>query len=241
MRAITLFLAGLLASAAATAAPITALVGGRLIDGQGGPPLANSVILVDGERITAIGTVATLPVPAGATVVSTEGMDVLPGLWDMHVQLMINGHADYTHWDKAYLNRFGPEIMPASAVQLLLAGVTSARDLGGPLAESIAIREDVKAGRKPGPRLYVSGPFLQKKAYPGTEAFRWGVDNAEDARAKVRKLKAAGVDIIKLVDQDEVGEATTRAILPWLFPLLGSLIVITYVPSLVLWLPHKFM
>ena len=212
MRAITLFLAGLLASAAATAAPITALVGGRLIDGQGGPPLANSVILVDGERITAIGTVATLPVPAGATVVSTEGMDVLPGLWDMHVHLMINGHADYTHWDKAYLNRFGPEIMPASAVQLLLAGVTSARDLGGPLAESIAIREDVKAGRKPGPRLYVSGPFLQKKAYPGTEAFRWGVDNAEDARAKVRKLKAAGVDIIKLVDQDEVGEVTTRAI-----------------------------
>ncbi len=212
MRAITLFLAGLLASAAATAAPITALVGGRLIDGQGGPPLANSVILVDGDRIAAIGTVATLPVPAGAAVVSTEGMDVLPGLWDMHVHLMINGHADYTHWDKAYLNRFGPEIMPASAVQLLLAGVTSARDLGGPLAESIAIREDVKAGRKPGPRLYVSGPFLQKKAYPGTEAFRWGVDNAEDARGKVRKLKAAGVDIIKLVDQDEVGEATTRAI-----------------------------
>ena len=147
MRAITLFLAGLLASVAATAAPITALVGGRLIDGQGGPPLANSVILVDGERITAIGTVATLPEPAGATLVSTDGMDVLPGLWDMHVHLMINGHADYTHWDKAYLNRFGPEIMPASAVQLLLAGVTSARDLGGPLAESIAIREDVKAGR----------------------------------------------------------------------------------------------
>ena len=64
MRAITLFLATMLASASAAAAPITALVGGRLIDGQGGPPLANSVILVDGERITAIGTVATLPVPA---------------------------------------------------------------------------------------------------------------------------------------------------------------------------------
>ncbi|MEI6486283.1 MAG: amidohydrolase family protein [Sphingomonadales bacterium] len=212
MRAIILFLAGLFASVAANAAGITALVGGRLIDGQGGPPLANSVILVDGDRISAIGTVATLPVPAGATVVSTEGMDVLPGLWDMHVHLMIDGHADYTHWDKAYINRYGNEIMPAGAVQLLLAGVTSARDLGGPLVESIAIREDIKAGRKPGPRLYVSGPFLQKKPYPGTEAFRWGVDSPDDARAKVRKLKAAGVDIIKLVDQDEVGEATTRAI-----------------------------
>lgn len=199
-------------AAAANAAGITALVGGRLIDGQGGPPLANSVILVEGERILAIGTVATLPVPAGAAVVSTDGMDVLPGLWDMHVHLMINGHADYTHWDKAYLERFGPEIMPAGAVQLLLAGVTSARDLGGPLAQSIAIREDVKAGRKPGPRLYVSGPFLQKKPYPGTEAFRWGVANAEEARAKVRILKAAGVDVIKVVDQDELGEATTRAL-----------------------------
>ena len=211
MRAVIFWMLALLATAA-NAAGVTALVGGRLIDGQGGPPLANSVILVDGDRITAIGTVATLPVPAGASVVSTEGMDVLPGLWDMHVHLMINGHADYTHWDQAYLNRFGPEIMPASAVQLLLAGVTSARDLGGPLAESIAIREDVKAGRKPGPRLYVSGPFLQKKPYPGTESFRWGIDSAEDARAKVRKLKAAGVDVIKLVDQDELGEATTRAL-----------------------------
>ncbi|WP_439547210.1 amidohydrolase family protein [Sandarakinorhabdus sp.] len=211
MRAI-IFAALALLATTAHAAGITALVGGRLIDGQGGPPLANSVILVDGERITAIGTVATLPVPAGATVVSTEGMDVLPGLWDMHVHLMLNGHSEYSHWHKAYRERFGPEIMPASAAQLLLAGVTSARDLGGPLEESIAIRENVKAGRLPGPRLYVSGPFLQKKPYPGTDFYRWGVKDAEDARAKVRTLKAAGVDIIKVVDQDEMGEATARAL-----------------------------
>lgn len=211
MRAI-IFAAFALLATTAHAAGITALVGGRLIDGQGGPPLANSVILVDGERITAIGTVATLPVPAGATVVSTEGMDVLPGLWDMHVHLMLNGHSEYSHWHKAYRERFGPEIMPASAVQLLLAGITSARDLGGPLEESIAIRENVKAGRLPGPRLYVSGPFLQKKPYPGTDFYRWGVKDAEDARAKVRTLKAAGVDIIKVVDQDEMGETTARAL-----------------------------
>jgi len=211
MRAIILAALALL-STTAQAAGITALVGGRLIDGHGGPPLANSVILVEGDRITGIGTVATLPVPAGATVVSTEGMDVLPGLWDMHVHLMLNGHSEYSHWHQAYRTRFGPEIMPASAVQLLLAGVTSARDLGGPLEESIAIREDVKAGRLPGPRLYVSGPFLQKKPYPGTDFYRWGVADADDARAKVRKLKAAGVDIIKVVDQDEMGEATARAL-----------------------------
>ena len=169
-------------------------------------------MLVDGTRIAAVGTIATLAVPPGAEVISTEGMDVLPGLWDMHVHLMIDGHSDYTHWDKAYIDRFRSEIMPAGAVQLLLAGVTSARDLGAPLDDSIAVRNAIRDGGIPGPHLYVSGPFLQKKAYPGTEAFRWGVKDAADGRAKVRRLKAAGVDVIKLVDQDEVGEAATRAI-----------------------------
>lgn len=212
MRNLIIFAAALLAATTACAGPIKALVGGRLIDGNGGPPLADSVILVDGARITAIGTVATLAVPPGAETISTEGMDVLPGLWDMHVHLMIDGHSDYTHWDKTYPDRFRSEIMPAGAVQLLLAGVTSARDLGAPLADSIAVRDAIRDGRIPGPHLYVSGPFLQKKPYPGTEAFRWGIADATDARAKVRQLKAAGVDVIKLVDQDEVGEAATRAI-----------------------------
>ena len=46
--------------------------------------------------------------PAGAEVISTEGMTVLPGLWDMHVHLMINGHSDYAHWDKTYPAQFEP-------------------------------------------------------------------------------------------------------------------------------------
>jgi len=211
MRIVVLLLLALLQVSPAHAG-MTALVGGRLIDGFGGPPLANSVILVDGDRVAAVGTVKTLAVPQGARVISTEGMDVLPGLWDMHVHLMINGHADYTHWDKAYINRLREEIMPASAVQLLLAGVTSARDLGAPLEDSIAVRQAIRDGHIPGPRLYVSGPFLQKKPYPGTEAFRWGVKDADDARAKVRQLKVAGVDVIKMIDQDELGEAVTRAL-----------------------------
>ena len=109
---------------------IKALVGGTLIDGFGGRPVRNSVILIDGERITAVGVQGTLAIPAGAEVISTEGMSVLPGLWDMHVHLMLNGHSDYAHWDKTYPAQLGPVIMPACAKQLLLAGVTSARDLG---------------------------------------------------------------------------------------------------------------
>lgn len=189
-----------------------ALVGGTLIDGFGGPPIRNSVILIEGERITRVGTVQTLQIPAGAEVISTEGMSVLPGLWDMHVHLMINGHSDYGHWDRTYLPLLERVIMPASAHQLLLAGVTSARDLGAPLAPSIAVRDAINAGKIPGPTMYVSGPFLQHRPYPGTEAFRWGVDGVADAREKVRALARAGVDCIKLIDQDEMTMDEVRAI-----------------------------
>jgi imidazolonepropionase-like amidohydrolase len=193
-------------------APLKALVGGTLIDGHGGPPLRNSVIIVRGERIEAVGQVGTLAVPAGAEVISTEGMSVLPGLWDMHVHLMINGHADYAHWDRTYPSLFASVIMPASAKQLLLAGVTSARDLGAPLEASIAVRDAIKTGKIPGPTLYVSGPFIQHEPYPGTEAFRWGVKGSNDARAKVRRLADAGVDVIKLIDQDQMMMEEVRAV-----------------------------
>ena len=191
---------------------LTALVGGTLIDGFGGQPVRNSVVLIEGRRISAVGTVDTLPVPAGATVISTEGMSVLPGLWDMHVHLMINGHTDYAHWDETYPDRFAEVIMPASAHQLLTAGVTGARDLGAPLEPSLAVRDRIAKGEIPGPTLFVSGPFIQKAPYPGTEHFRWGIDSPEDARAKVKQLAEAGVDCIKLIDQDQMTEAEVRAV-----------------------------
>lgn len=191
---------------------ITALVGGTLIDGFGGTPFRNSVILIEGERITAVGRVGILEIPNGAAIVSTEGMSVLPGLWDMHVHLMINGHADYAHWDKKYPALFESVIMPASAKQLLLAGITSARDLGAPLEASIAVRDAINSGEIPGPTIYVSGPFIQHKPYPNTEHFRWGVNGESDGRNKVRKLAAAGVDCIKLIDQDQMTLAEVQAV-----------------------------
>ncbi|HEX5873654.1 MAG TPA: amidohydrolase family protein [Pyrinomonadaceae bacterium] len=179
-------------------------MGGTLIDGYGSTPLRNSVVIIEGERIKAVGQVGTLAIPPGAEVISTEGMSVLPGLWDMHVHLMINGHSDYAHWDKTYPPMMETVIMPASARQLLMAGVTSARDLGAPLKASIAVRERIKKGEIPGPTLYVSGPFIQHEPYPGTDYVRWGVNGVEDARAKVRTLAQAGVDVIKLIDQDQM-------------------------------------
>jgi len=183
---------------------VKALVGGTLIDGFGGKPLANSVVIVENERIKAIGQVGKIEIPRGAEIISTEGMSVMPGLWDMHVHLYINGHSDYPHWDKKYLKVAKDVIMPASAHQLLMAGVTSARDLGGPLDASINVRDRINKGEIPGPTMYMSGPFIQHEPYPGTEAFRWGVKGAADARAKVQQLAKAGVNCIKLIDQDQM-------------------------------------
>jgi len=191
-------------SASAQSTKVKALVGGTLIDGYGSTPIRNSVVIIEGERIKAVGQVGTLAIPPGAEVISTEGMTVLPGLWDMHVHLMINGHSDYAHWDKTYPPLMESTIMPASARQLLMAGVTSARDLGGPLKASLAVRDRIRKGEIPGPTLYISGPFIQHEPYPGTEYFRWGVNGVDDAREKVRTLAEAGVDVIKLIDQDQM-------------------------------------
>ncbi|MFK7935006.1 MAG: amidohydrolase family protein, partial [Saprospiraceae bacterium] len=147
---------------------LKALVGGTLIDGFGGTPIHNSVIIIENERIKAVGHQGNLEVPAEAEVISTEGMSVMPGLWDMHVHLMINGHSDYRHWDTAYVDKLADIIMPSSAQQLLQAGITSARDLGAPLDARISVRDRINAGKIPGPTMYMSGPFLQHEPYPGT-------------------------------------------------------------------------
>ena len=199
--------------AAPAAAKVVAMVGGTLIDGFGSTPLRNSVIIIEGDRIKAVGQVGALAVPAGAEVISTEGMSVMPGLWDMHVHTMLNGHPDYDHWDKTYANRLEKEIMPASARQLLMAGVTSARDLGAPLEASINVRNAINSGKLMGATLYVSGPFIQHAPYPGTDFFRWGVTSVDDARAKVNKIADAGADVIKLIDQDEMKEAEVAAVI----------------------------
>ncbi|HEU4388646.1 MAG TPA: amidohydrolase family protein, partial [Blastocatellia bacterium] len=91
-------------------------------------------------------------------------------------------------------------------------GVTSARDLGGPLEASLAVRNRINSGQIPGPTMYVSGPFIQHEPYPNTEFFRWGVSGADDAQAKVRKLAEAGVDLIKLIDQDQMTMDEVRAV-----------------------------
>ena len=189
-----------------------ALVGGRLIDGFGHAPLANSVILIEGDTIAAVGTVSTLSVPEDYEIISTEGHDVLPGLWESHAHLMLSGHADYPHWQATYLDRMADEIMPATASHLLLAGVTSARDLGAPLEASKSVKERIDRGEIPGPRLFMSGPFLQAAIEDWQTAYRWAVTTPEQARARVAQLDEAGMAIVKLIDQDKLARPVAEAI-----------------------------
>jgi imidazolonepropionase-like amidohydrolase len=193
--------------------PTLALVGGQVLDGYGGPPIRDGVVLIAGERIVAVGPASEIAIPEGVETISTEGMTVLPGLMDMHVHLMILGHADYRHWDLTYLPRFRDEIMPIAAQQLLMSGVTTVRDLGARLEDILPVRERIARGEIPGPRVFASGPFLQRAPYEEYEKeFRWGLSGAADARAKTQRLIDAGVDFIKLIDQDLLTDAEVEAI-----------------------------
>jgi imidazolonepropionase-like amidohydrolase len=182
-----MFLMAAGASAAEPGKVTLALSGGRVIDGYEGRPIEDAVVLIAGDRIAAVGPRSRVSVPPGVTTIDTRGMSVLPGLADMHVHLMIVGHGDYEHWDTTYRSRFRAEIMPAAAKQLLVSGVTFARELGAPLEDILDVKRRIESGEIPGPRLFVSGPFIQHKPYSDYEKeFRWGVTGAADARAKVQ-------------------------------------------------------
>ena len=188
-----------------------ALVGGTLIDGTGAAPVRNSVVLIRGDRIERIGTVGSLAVPAGYDQVSTDGMTVLPGLWDLHVHLMYAGHPNGRYWFDTYTPQFERVIMPAAAQQMLLAGVTTVRDLAAPAREIIAVKKRIASGDIPGPTLYVAGPALTKGGNPNAVQ-TINVAGADDARAKTRQLIDQGVDWIKVLNAEQMSAEEYKAI-----------------------------
>jgi imidazolonepropionase-like amidohydrolase len=188
-----------------------ALVGGTLIDGTGSPAIRNSVVLIRGDRIERVGTMDTLPVPPGYQLISTEGMTVLPGLWDLHVHLMYAGHPNARYWFDTYTSQFESVIMPASAEQMLMAGVTTVRDLAAPAREIVAVKRRIASGEIPGPTLYVAGPALTKGANPSAVQTQ-NVAGASDARAKTGQLIDQGVDWIKIINADQLTADEMKAI-----------------------------
>jgi imidazolonepropionase-like amidohydrolase len=198
--------------AADAAGELRALVGGMLVDGSGGPPLADSVILIDGDRIMAVGQLGTISIPALAEVISTEGLTVLPGLWDLQVHLSRLGHTDSMRWDETYLPLAERVVMPAAAHQLLLAGVTSVRDVASPLEAALSVRERIRTERIPGPAVFVSGPALEKDPPPAARDYRLGISGPVDARQKAERLARAGVDYLLVAGASDFTGAELAAI-----------------------------
>jgi len=200
----------LLAALAATPFPQSkqtgtlALTHVTLIDGRGGPPVADVTVLIEGGRVTRVGESGKVSVPRGARVVNARGKYLIPGLWDMHV----------------HLAKLGEGVLPL----FIANGVTSVRDMGGDYSVAPRLKREVAAGSRLGPRIKTAGPILEAarnvermKAEKtiefdtfAVERTRIAVGTPEDARRAVDLVAKLGADFVKIRTVESV--ETYRAI-----------------------------
>ena len=140
-----------------------AICGATLIDGNGGTPLLNSTVLVEGEQIVAVGT--DLPIPEDAVVIDAKGKTLMPGLIDAHVHLYMGDHdlcipgaglpvglAD--HPAMRVLKSF------EYATHTLMAGFTTIRDAGDISDTTVQLKKAINQGIVPGPRIIASNQHM---------------------------------------------------------------------------------
>jgi imidazolonepropionase-like amidohydrolase len=178
-----------------------ALVGGMLLDGYEVPPVHHAAIVIEDDKIIDVGRASEVKIPADATVIDTSGRTMMPGLIEEHAHLSILGHGDYNRWYPWIVqNGFMERVMEISARQLLMAGVTTAVDLGGPLKESLSVRDRIKKDEIPGPHMLVSGPWVTRSLgnYPQEmKNMQRLIDTPEEAAQATEELINAGADVIK--------------------------------------------
>ena len=184
---------------AAQGTPTLAISGGTLVDGYGGLPVRNAVVLVAGERITEIGDVNSVDIPDGVKILDANGMTILPGLWESHGHLYHIGEGDPATFPDKFRSQVG-SIMAAVARTTLMAGITTFRDTGGPIHEQLALRADIEAGRLPGPRLFLAGPVLHQHnpEISATNKIEYLIGSPAEAKQVTEKVIALGVDHVKV-------------------------------------------
>jgi imidazolonepropionase-like amidohydrolase len=156
--ALTLLL--VLAGGAAAQTGVTAIVGGTVIDGAGGPPLAEATILVQNSRIAAIGPRAALRVPSGATIIDAAGRYVVPGFIDTNVHLSLyGGMRDRYESLVRYHARQNDIVLEAAQLQLK-HGVTTVRDSYGMLIPLTQVRDAIARGEATGARILAAGNIV---------------------------------------------------------------------------------
>jgi imidazolonepropionase-like amidohydrolase len=135
--------------------------------------LEDMTVVVENGRIAALGASDWVAVPSSARRVEAGGAYLLPGLVEMHVHLR----------ERSVVGRY------------LAHGFTTVRDMNGRLGDTLAWRAEVEAGTLAGPRIFAAGPTLQAGA-PEDDPYR--VATPTQAREAVRKVKAAGYDLVKV-------------------------------------------
>jgi imidazolonepropionase-like amidohydrolase len=195
-----------------------ALIGGNLIDGTGSPGAYDTSILIDEERIKAIGPRESLSIPDGVTTIDVTGLTVMPGLIDCHDHLASKGYDLASRWG---LNEpiSLQHIRTAHVLtETLISGYTCIRDAGGlDAGYKLAVEE----GLHPGPRLVISvniisptGGICDRVSGSGHQHMHddprlpSGVaDGVDNIRSKVREMVRVGADVIKFAS---TGGASSR-------------------------------
>ena len=227
-----LCLAWVAASAMQTGPPRLAIRARRVWDGKAQAAIKDGVVLTEGTLIVAVGT--NLPIPEGAQVLDLGDATVLPGLMDVHTHLLI---ADLDPRDEAHQleqiflplatqgTAYRALVGAAHAKAYLEAGITTVRDLGNSgLNGDVALRDAIRHGLVPGPRMLVSTralaplggqfPRLTREAQP-LEAQEYAeVATPMEALRATREAINDGADCIKvIVDQrNSLGAEELKAI-----------------------------
>jgi imidazolonepropionase-like amidohydrolase len=157
-----------------------ALVGATLIDGTGGPPLEESAVVIRRGHVESVGSRRDFLLPERTTEVDLTGRWIMPGLVDGHVHL-VDPLAGVARW---------------SMTRYLAWGVTTVRDVHGPLRSVLAVRRQVNRGWSPGPRVYSAGAMID--GVPATYPDAVAAATARDARRGVDRLVNSGADLIKV-------------------------------------------
>jgi imidazolonepropionase-like amidohydrolase len=180
-------LAGAGVEGAAAQSPLTALRFGALVDR--GRTVSDAVVVVQGDTIVSVGS-GTAALPAGARVVDLRPLTAIPGMIDAHTHMTY--YRDKVNAPRGPSPRSRDSLMVGiaeNAMNTLRTGVTTVRDLGAGGGTDIAVRDMVARGEMVGPRMYVAGQGLSKRA---------GDTSPVDLYAMIRARVDAGADWIKM-------------------------------------------
>jgi imidazolonepropionase-like amidohydrolase len=157
----------------------------RVIDGLGNQALERQSVVLSGGKITAIGPAGSVQAPAGARTIDGTGKTVMPGMVGLH------DHSYYTTSGRVVQSSFTAPLL------YLAAGVTTIRTTGAnnPYAE-LNLKKSMDAGEVPGPRLFITGPYLTGPGV-GAGSTMVGLDSEEEARRVVAYWAAEGVSWLK--------------------------------------------